>query len=383
MATQSPRIMDASRFSGPALMAAAEVVAGLFDIGNTRLPLERMGPGLINATFRLGPNRHGRSFVLQALNPVVFPRPREVMANTVAVLRHLARHGQTLPVLPTLVPTRRDGALWVEHEQVLWRCWQAVEPSVCHEFVDCPHVAAAAAHAFGVFHHDLRSFPVETLHVTIADFHHTPNRLAQLHQAAAADPLGRLRLASAEYEQLCQRSAWAQPIQKALDRGEIPLRIAHNDTKISNVLFHHERPQALCVIDLDTVMPGSLLHDFGDLVRTTLGPPGEDAPDDLGAPPSWLPRFEALVEGFLQPTASILTPAELALLADSAAVITYELALRFLTDFLAGDRYFAVSKPDHNLVRCRSQLALLKAIESQLEAMREVVRVKSLQNYPI
>jgi Ser/Thr protein kinase RdoA (MazF antagonist) len=181
---------------------------------------------------------------------------------------------------------------------------------------------------------------------------------------------------------LLSRRHLAHPIQDAIDHGDVPLRATHNDTKISNVLFHQQRAEALCVIDLDTLMPGSLLHDFGDLVRTTLSPSAEDQSSQAD-PTHQLRCFEALADGFLSKTNSLLTPQETALLAESAAVITYELAIRFLTDFLEGDRYFATSKPDHNLLRCRSQLQLLESIERLLPAMKSVIQTKSLQNNPI
>lgn len=375
--------MDAKLPFGRGLLPLACRLASHFETGTKCHAACPVGPGLINATFRIGPNPSGQAFILQALNPQVFAKPAAVMHNTLAVLNFLELNGHSFPTLPKLVRTRDGGDPWIIHNGILWRCWHAIEPSICYETVQSSDLARAAGAAFGAFHADLKSFPVSVLQETIPLFHHTPSRLNQLETAAHEDPHRRLCRAEPEFDQLISRRPLAHLIQNAIDAGDVPLRTTHNDTKISNVLFHPRLPEALCIIDLDTLMPGTLLHDFGDLVRTSLAPSCEDEASEPTPPALLLERFRALTHGFLEHANPLLTQKETSLLASSAAVITYELATRFLSDFLSGDRYFSVSKPDHNLLRCRSQLALLKSLESILPEMQTIVAHKSLQNYPI
>ena len=226
---------------------------------------------------------------------------------------------------------------------------------------------------FGHFQRMLADFPVEKLHETIKDFHHTPKRAEALREAIRADKAGRAESVRAEIDFALENAAWAGRVVKGMEEGRIPVRVTHNDTKINNILFDQESGKAVCVIDLDTVMPGSMLYDFGDALRIGGSTAAEDEVD-LGQ--VWFDEraFEAFAKGYLSEMREALTEEELALLPMSVKLMTYECGIRFLTDYLNGDTYFKIHREHHNLDRARNQFKLVTDIAGKEARLAEMVR---------
>ena len=294
------------------------------------------------------------------------------MQNIERVTAHLAaqfagepdRARRALKLIPA-----RDGRNWYEDAQgETWRAYRFIENAHSHETATSAEQAYQAAHAFGRFQQQLASLPSPRLHETIPDFHHTPKRFAALQQAIAADVKGRAKLARPEIDFALAHES----ITGVLLEADLPERITHNDTKFNNVLLDDATGESLCVVDLDTVMPGLALYDFGDMVRTTTSPAAEDE-QDLSKVAMQFPLFEALVRGYLSAAGEFLTETEKKFLAFSGKLITFEIGIRFLADYLAGDTYFKIHREGHNLDRCRTQFKLVESIELQEEKMNRLV----------
>ena len=267
-----------------------------------------------------------------------------------------------------LIPAR-DGRAWhVDAEGNHWRAYHFIEKARTYDAVESTEQAFQAARAFGRFQELLAGLPAPRLHDTIPDFHHTPKRFKALEKAIAADVAGRAILVKPEIEFALAR----QSITGVLLDANLPERVTHNDTKFNNVMLDDATGEGICVIDLDTVMPGLAPYDFGDMVRTTTSPAMEDE-QDLSKVTMQFPMFEALVRGYLSSAGEFLTKAEKDLLAFSGRLITFEIGIRFLTDYLAGDTYFKVHRNGHNLDRCRTQFKLIESIEQQEEKMDRLV----------
>ena len=343
------------------------------------------GNGHINDTYLVACQAPDASvrYILQHINRNVFRNPAAVMQNIERVTAHLEQNrnsraqtkgaqaagepGVARRVLK-LVPAE-DGRNWhVDAEGETWRAFQFIDGARTYEAVTSAAQAFQAARAFGRFQHQLTSLPAPRLHDTIPDFHHTPKRFAALEQAIALDAKGRAALAKPEIDFALAR----QPIVGVLLEANLPERITHNDTKLNNVMLDDVTGEAVCVIDLDTVMPGLALYDFGDMVRTATSPAREDE-QDLSKVTMQFPLFEALVRGYLEAAGGFLTPAEKRYLAFSGKLIPFETGIRFLADYLAGDTYFKVHHEGHNLDRCRTQLKLVESIERQEEEMNRLV----------
>jgi Ser/Thr protein kinase RdoA (MazF antagonist) len=263
----------------------------------------------------------------------------------------------------------RDGRAWhLDAEGHCWRAWRLIPNASSYDAVQSTAQAFQAAKAFGRFQQLLVSLPPPRLHDTLPDFHHTPKRFAALRLAIASDVARRAILAKPEIEFALAHES----ITGVLLSANLPERVTHNDTKFNNVLLDDSTGEGLCVIDLDTVMPGLALYDFGDMVRTTTSPTQEDE-RDLSRVNLQLPMFEALVRGYLTYAASFLTQPEKQLLVFSGKLITLEMGLRFLTDYLSGDTYYKTHRPAHNLDRCRTQFKLVQSIEQQEERMDRFV----------
>ena len=358
----------------------AMAVAREFALGGEVLAAAPYGSGHINDTFLIrsasssGPTR----FILQRINHDVFRRPDELMANVERVCAHayarLRAAGtpdaerRTLRLIPT-----RNGRGWlVDGAGNRWRCYHFIQDATGHDVVRSPEQAYAAAKAFGAFQSLLADLPGGRLHETIPDFHHTPARFARFRQALEADAHGRAGAAGPEIAFALARAGEVNVVTEALRAGRLPERVTHNDTKLNNVLLDDTTQEGVCVIDLDTVMPGSVLYDFGDLVRTSTSPAAEDE-TDLSKVTMQFPMFAALVRGYLESARGFLPPAEKALLPFAGKLITFEIGLRFLTDWLEGDTYFKTKRPGQNLDRTRTQFALVASIETQLPAMQALV----------
>jgi hypothetical protein len=335
------------------------------------------GSGHINDTYCLTMSQGGRPvrYLLQRINHAIFKDPDGLMRNIERVCAHAqsrlrdAGAPEASRRALTLVPTRAGKGWHTDAEGNRWRCYIFVEGATGHDVVLDAAQAREAARAFGAFQSLLADLPGGRLVETIPDFHHTPRRLARLEAAVKADAHGRAKGVAREIDFVLSRAGDAALVVDALAKGELPERVTHNDTKLNNVLLDDTTQEGICVIDLDTVMPGSVLYDFGDLVRTSTSPAAEDE-TDLSKVGMRMPMYQALVEGYLATAAGFLTPAERELLPFGGKLMTLEVGLRFLTDWLEGDVYFKVKRPGHNLDRCRTQFRLVESIEAQFPAMQ-------------
>jgi len=361
-------------------VALAEVSAQ-FALPGRFAVAEPHGNGHINDTFRLTLEAAagGRRFILQRLNTTVFRDPDALMANFLRVTRHAAQKlaagaaGPGRYEVPTVVPTRTGDPFHRTADGECWRCLPCIEDAESHDVLRDPTEAHAAGYAFGQFQSLVADLPAPRLHETIPDFHNTPKRFAALERAIAADPQGRARLVGPEIAAARDRHGLALHLLARHSRGEIPERITHNDTKLNNVLLDRTTGRGVAVIDLDTVMPGLALYDFGDLIRTATNAAAEDETDltRIGARAD---VFAAAAEGYLAASRGFLNAAEIEELPFAGRLLTFENAIRFLTDYLQGDIYFKIARPEHNLDRCRAQLALLRSMEAQAADWAALVR---------
>jgi hypothetical protein len=360
-----------------------------FDLGGDVADVSPCKTGHINDTF-IAAVRAGagsKRYTLQRINGTVFPRPDLIMHNIGMITGAIGqRSGKTavsrdIPAL-RLVPTKRGDSYHRDDDGAYWRCYHYVEGITYSRVPDGRIgllVAREAASAFRRFADYLKEMEPDSFHVTIKDFHNSPARLLRLREAVTGDPRGRVCNAAREIDSAFGREDLYGAITGPLDRGEIPLRIAHNDTKINNVVFNDNRagnPRALCVIDLDTVMPGSPLFDFGDLVRSSVCRSPEDE-TNLDAVHVDLEIFEAIANGFLGRSGGwglSLSQPERELLVTACLVITLETGVRFLTDYLSGDVYFRTDRPDHNLDRARTQFRLLAEMERKQDTLKRIVK---------
>jgi aminoglycoside phosphotransferase (APT) family kinase protein len=353
-------------------------VARAFQVHGEFRSAEPYGSGHINDTYCVWFNQAGSPvrYILQRINHQVFQNPMALMENVQRVTSHLAAKVADQPDCSrralTLIPTRTGDAVHVEADGNHWRAYLFVEKARTYDAVESTDQAFQAARAFGRFQQLLSDLPEPRLHDTIPDFHHTPKRFAALERAIESDAVGRAKTARSEIAfALARRS-----ITGILLEANLPERVTHNDTKFNNVMLDDASGEGVCVIDLDTVMPGLALYDFGDMVRTTTSPAREDE-QDLSKVTLQLPMFEALVRGYLASAGQMLTAAEKRHLAFSGKLITFEIGIRFLSDYLSGDPYFKVHRDGHNLDRCRTQFKLVESIEQQEEAMTK--RVEEIQ----
>ncbi len=357
---------------------SAEVL-GRFAVSGRLVSLEPHRGGHINDSWLacMAGSDGERRFLLQRINRHVFRRPDQVMENMVRVTRHLterlSQEGVTDAARRVLqLLSARDGATHVvdQHGET-WRLVAWVEGTRSTERARNADEAQATALAFGRFLRQLRGLPGPRLHETIPAFHDTEARLASFEKAVGEDRGGRAGACRPEIQAVLDRRALASALAEPARQGRLAERPVHNDAKIANVLFDAVSGEALCVVDLDTVMPGLAAHDFGDLARSTVSDSAEDE-RDLDRVAVRRPIYAALVHGFAQGAGDALTAAERSLLATGALVITYEQALRFLADHLDGDRYYRVARPGHNLERARAQLALLDSLERQRPALERL-----------
>ena len=334
--------------------------------------------GNINASWQveLRDGDQAGQYIVQKINRNVFPDPVGVMENIERITRHLMEKEQDSPqhrVLHFHHTAEGTNCLVLGEGETAeyWRVCDYIGDSVTFDAGEggLP-VLRSAGKAFGQFTRQLLDFDPALLTETIPRFHDTPYRLQALFDAVENDPLGRVKNAEKEIGMIQAHKDFAGTLQRQLDRGELPLRVTHNDTKTNNVLFHRDTLEPLAVIDLDTCMPGLVCHDFGDMVRFAACIVDEADPARRTLD---LERFRACAEGYLSETRAFLTPAELESLPTGATVITLELASRFLTDYLTGDHYFRIVHPEHNLVRAQAQLSLFQDVMAKMGKMREII----------
>lgn len=332
----------------------------------------RYGNGHINETYLLVTDRP-HLYILQKVNSHVFRDVPALMQNIIDVTAHLRKDDDNPRHVLTLVQTiDGDDYLKTEDEE-FWRLYEFVTDSLCLEKPQSIHDLLQSGVAFGTFQNQLASFPAHTLSETIPQFHDTPARYRQLREAIAKDKLGRVQNAMHEIEFYLSREKDAGLLMQMSASGEIPLRVTHNDTKLNNVMFDRRTRTPLCVIDLDTVMPGLAAHDFGDSIRFGASTASEDELD-LGKVHMSIELFEAYTTGFLMACKNRLTGREIETLPLGAKLMTLECGSRFLTDYLSGDVYFHIARAEHNLDRCRTQMELVKDMEHKWDQMHEVIQ---------
>ena len=346
-----------------------------FDFGARTPQAVRYGEGHINDTFLVdvGTER----FILQRVSSAAFKEPDKLMENIVNVTDYLSREIQRQGGSPrretlTVIRTRQGENSFTDSEGGVWRVFPFVEGTVCYQAAETPQLFAASGRAFGRFQRLLRDYPAHTLHETIPRFHDTEDRLRKFKAAVAADPLGRAADCRADIDFVLAREADCSAALSALREGLLPLRVTHNDTKLNNVLMDAETGNALCVIDLDTVMPGLSINDFGDSIRFGANHNAEDEPD-LSKVNFDLDLFSVYAAAFLEEAGEALTEAEVRYLPWGAKLMTLECGMRFLTDHLEGDGYFHISRPGQNLDRARTQFKLVADMEAQWDQMNAIV----------
>lgn len=333
------------------------------------------GNGHINDTFIVDSQPR---YILQRINHSIFKNPEQVMSNIVGVTEFLrqkilAQGGDVDRETLTVIKTTDGKSFLRTDDGNYFRMYNYVENSASFETADSPERFYEAARAFGRFQRMLSDYPAEKLCETIPMFHNTAKRFEDFEKAVKNDIAGRRHLVQNEIDFILQRKADTTVILDAIADGSVPLRVTHNDTKLNNVLLDAKTGKGLCVIDLDTVMPGSLLYDYGDALRFGASTGAEDE-TDLSKISFDLELFEAFTKGFIEELGDTITPAETELLPFSAKLLTYECGMRFLGDYLNGDTYFKIHREHHNLDRARTQLKLVADIESKLDDMRDIVK---------
>ncbi|MDF9832694.1 ElaB/YqjD/DUF883 family membrane-anchored ribosome-binding protein [Ereboglobus sp. PH5-5] len=353
-------------------------VAGQFMLHGQFLDAQPYGSGHINDTFVARFDQSGAPvrYIFQKINQNIFKDVAALMDNIERVTSHASRRAKEKGAdasrrALTLVPTRDGRSHLNAAGGHAWRCYLFIENARTYDIVETPSHAREAARAFGTFQGLLNDLPGGRLRETIPDFHNTRKRFENFQRALAADAHNRAANARDEIDFALKSESMAGVLLNLQKSGAIPERITHNDTKINNVMLDDATHEGICVIDLDTVMPGLALYDFGDMVRSATNSGAEDE-RDLSKISMRMPFYEGLVSGYLSAAGSFLNEAERAHLAFSGKLITFEIGLRFLTDYLEGDVYFKTKRPGHNLDRCRTQFALARSIDSQQSAMETI-----------
>lgn len=338
------------------------------------------GNGHINDTFLVTCEDAGKEkkYILQRMNHSIFRNPQALMENVAGVTSYLQekireRNGDPDRETLSVVKTKTGENYFEDSLHNFWRIFPFIDNTFCLETVENARDFYDCAVAFGDFQRQLADYPAGTLHETIPHFHDTPSRFRDFKKAVEDDPLGRAASVRHEIDFALAREADTHALMDLLEKGELPLRVTHNDTKLNNILFDNDTRKALCVIDLDTVMPGLSLYDFGDSIRTGASTGAEDE-TDLSKIELDLSLFETFTEGFLKGCAGSLTPLEIKMLPMGAKLMTYECGIRFLADHLVGDIYFKIHHENHNLDRARTQFKLVAEMERKWAEMADIIR---------
>lgn len=350
-----------------------EKIGKAFRIEGDYLGYEKIKVGNVNQTYKVTyrqPDGSPKSYIVQRVNTYAFRQPEELMHNADLITEHIRAKKREGAALHFHHTSDRKTYIYDE-EHGFWRLTNYI-PSVTYNGSTDAQVLRRTGEAFGAFQRQLADFPVDGLYETIPNFHNTPRRLETLFADAEQDPLGRAAEVREELAYIASVREEAETLTRLYEAGKLPLRVTHNDTKINNVLFDPETDEAMVIVDLDTVMPGLVGHDFGDGVRFAANCVEEDCPDAEKAACD-LNRFQAFAEGFLSQTADLLTEMERKTLALSVFCIAVELGSRFLDDYIVGDQYFNIDYPTHNLVRSRCQLALARDVHEKLDDMQRMI----------
>ena len=358
-------------------MVAIEKVIDAFQVEGKVIDCIPFGNGHINDT-RLVTMDNGVQYVAQRINKNVFKRPDLLMENYVGVTKFIrnkieATGGDPLREVLNAIPAKDGKPFIIDEEGEYWRLLVYVTESMSYDKVERPEQFYDSAVSFGDFQYMLRDYPAETLHETIVNFHNTPDRYRQLMEAVEKDACGRLKDVQAEVEFAKARFDFAGTLERAHSEGRLPLRVTHNDTKLNNILFDIHTGAPLCVVDLDTIMPGYSVNDFGDSIRFGATTALEDEAD-LSKVNFDISLYELYVKGFIEGAKGGLTEGELELLPIGAIMMTFECGMRFLADHLNGDTYFKIHREGHNLDRARNQFKLVSDMESRLDEMKAIVK---------
>lgn len=355
------------------------ILSSYFPEGRVKT-IESCGNGHINDTFLVYLEIKGalRHYILQKINRNVFKKPEEVMDNVIKVTEHLRRRIGTRggdPDRETLSLIRNTAGeySYTDERSDCWRVYNYIDHTVTIESTKEPELFYRAALAFGDFFRMLEDFPADTLHETIPDFHNTPARYLQLESAIRRDPKNRVRDVQKELAFVRDRLHELSRLTNMKDSGSLPVRVTHNDTKLNNVLLDSVTHEGVCVIDLDTVMPGLCAYDFGDSIRFGANTSDEDE-TDLEKCTVDLPLYRAYTEGFMEKAGDVLTKNEIDTLPFSAKLITLELGMRFLADHINGDEYFKIHRPGHNLDRAKNQFCLVREMEKRMNDMEAMTQ---------
>ena len=354
-------------------MNGIEKLAANFALGSKIVSITECHVGHINGTYFV--NTENNRFVLQKINQNVFKKPEQVMANIVAVTKHIKKkikkekdegNGCTLDFL-------RSGRnyYFYDDEGECWRCYGFVDGK-CHQACESVELMTEVGRTFGNFQRLLSDFDASALYETIPNFHDTEKRYETFEKTVAADPVGRAKDVEAEIAFVCAHHNICSIIVDGIKEGKYPLRVTHNDTKLNNVIMDAETGKGRCVLDLDTVMPGSLLYDFGDAIRFGASSAPEDE-TDLSKVYVKTEMFEAFAKGFAEGIGTDISEAELDAFPDAAKIITFEVGMRFLTDYIDGDNYFRTAYPQHNLDRARNQFKLVSDMETKEDEFKRII----------
>lgn len=340
---------------------------------------KRYGHGHINDTFyvRTMAEDGEHRYILQRMNHEVFKDPDALMKNIVGVTAFLREEitkegGDPLRETLNVIPTKSGRYYYVDSEGNFWRSYLFVADATCYDAVNKPEDFYQSAKAFGRFQRQLANYPANELTETIPDFHNTPVRIETFKRAVEQDICGRAASVKEEIAFVLDRAGEAGIAMDMARDGRLPLRVTHNDTKLNNIMIDDATGDALCIIDLDTIMPGLSIFDFGDSIRFGANTAAEDEPDVKKAGLS-LPLFDIYTKGYLEGCNGSLTGEEVSMLPMGAKLMTYECGVRFLTDYLQGDTYFKIMRENHNLDRCRTQFALVADMEKKWDEMNAVV----------
>ena len=350
----------------------ADALAAYFNIKVSYC--EPYGNGHINDTFLVVADKR---YILQRMNTSIFTKPVELMENIIGVTEHIRKKtaemgGDVARCSLTVVSTLDGARYFKDSEGYYWRLYDFVEGTVTKERVENANDFYTCAKAFGNFQQMLSDYPAETLNEPIANFHNTPWRYENLMKAVKADKCGRLASVLPEVEFAKEREEFCNILENARADGSLPLRVTHNDTKLNNILFDEKTQEPVCVIDLDTVMPGYSVTDFGDSIRFGANTAAEDE-TDLSKVTLDLELFKTYAKGFIEGCGGSLTKKEIELLPEGAMMMTLECGMRFLTDYLEGDTYFKIHRENHNLDRARNQFALVADMEKKLDQMNKII----------
>ena len=358
-----------------------EEICEKFSINGKFTGYEKINNGHINSTYNLIFEENGKimKYVLQKINTVVFKNPDGLMSNIVAVTKHIAKKNAERNIDDAdrrtlhFLPCNNGKYYYFDSNDNCWRLYIFVDDVYTCNTIDSEDVFNNAGIAFGEFQNLLSDFDGASLFETIEKFHNTASRFENLKKAIEDNKAGRLDSVKDEVEFALQREKDTHVLVDMIVEGKLPLRVTHNDTKLNNILFDNITNQGICIIDLDTVMPGLSLYDFGDSIRFGANTATEDE-KDLSKVSLSLPLYEAYVKGYLSKAKDALTSLEKELLPFGAKIMTYECGIRFLTDYLNGDVYFKIAYPEHNLDRCRTQFELVADMERKMEKMQEITK---------